>query len=187
MKKLIAIVLAILALSALTVSAFAAGTASAAPTAEAREEAPEITAKLTEADSLAAALKDAGMKETDVTVDRNKLSEKTTTGGETVAVYSVKFFNDTTTCKYYIDANTGAILYKSIEFQNPDFIFQSRGSGDDRGEASGEMRGEGSGEMTDGASGEMTDSASGDMSRSGRHHSASSEMDADAAADIVTA
>ena len=169
MKKIIAILLAVLAISAVTVTAFAVGSPEAAETeaaAPAKEETT-IAAALTEEQALAAALKDAGLKEADVTVDRNKLTEKTTADGETVAVYSVKFSNDTTTCKYYIDANTGAILYKSLVFQSADVVF--------------------AGHSHDVASGEMNADASGEMGRSGRHHAASEDAEADAQTDTTVA
>ena len=70
-EKHIAIFLAVLALSALTVTAFAAGfpepeTTEATATAK---EKTTIAAALTEEQALAAALKDAGRKEADVTVE----------------------------------------------------------------------------------------------------------------------
>ena len=177
MKKIIAILLAVLAISAVTVTAFAAGSPEAAETesaAPAKEETT-IAAALTEEQALAAALKDAGLKEADVTVDRNKLTEKTTADGETVAVYSVKFSNDTTTCKYYIDANTGAILYKSLVFQSADVVF----AGHSHDGASGEMNAD--------ANGEMNADASGEMGRSGRHHDASEDAEADVLTDTTAA
>ncbi len=194
MKKTIAIALAILALAALTVTAFAAG--EAAPAAG-PEETAAIEAKLTEADALAAALKDAGEKEADVTVTKNKLSEKETVDGETVAVYTVRFTTDTTTYKYILDANTGAVLYKSIVFESPDVVFKSREGGEDggRGEASGEP----SGEMNENGRGgrassepDGTDSASGETGRgsgrSGGRRGASAEPAAEAVQpDAVTA
>lgn len=141
MKKIIAMMLVLCALAALTVSAFAAGSAEPETTetaAAVQEEQSEIAAKLSEADTLAASLKDAGEKEADVTVTKNKLSEKTTENGETIPVYTVKFSTDTTTYKYYIDGNTGAIIYKSVEFQNPDIVLKSHSRGDSD-KASGEM------------------------------------------------
>ena len=136
MKKIIAMLLALCALAAFTVSAFAASSPEPEAAAAAKEET-EIAAKLSEADALAAALKDAGEKEADVEVTKNKLSEKTTEDDETIPVYTVKFSTDTTTYKYYIDGNTGAVIYKSVEFQNPDIVLKSHGRGDSD-KASGE-------------------------------------------------
>ena len=133
MKKILAVMLA---LCALTASAFAAGSAepavdAASAATEAAESEKIIEAALTEEQALAAALKDAGEKEADVTVTKNKLTEKTLVSGEKVAVYSVKFETETTTYKYYVDGNTGAVLYKSIEFCSPDFALQSRSRSDE--------------------------------------------------------
>jgi len=163
MKKIIAILLALCALAALTVTASAS--ASAEPAAAAAGEETVIAAKLTEADALAAALKDAGEKEANVEVTKNKLSERTTEDGETIPVYTVKFSTDTTEYKYYIEGNTGAVIYKSVEFQNPDIVLKSRG-GADSGTASAEPEersGRASGEMS-GDEETVTDSA-----RTGRH------------------
>lgn len=157
MKKTAAILLAVLALSALSVTALAASSPEQEP---AEADAPvreEAVAALTEEQALAVALKDAGFEESEVTVDRSRLTEKTTVDGEAVAVYSVKLSNDTTTCRYYIDANTGAILYKSLEFRSADIVFA--GGSHSRGGTGGEMDGE----------------ASGEMGRSGRRQSASAE------------
>ena len=139
MKKIIAILLALCALAALTVSAFAAS--SPEPEAAAQEETA-IAAKLSEADALAAALKDAGEKEADVEVTKNRLSEKTTEDDETIPVYTVKFSTGTTEYKYYIDGNSGVVIYKSVEFQNPDIVLKSHGRGD-TDKASGEMDADG--------------------------------------------
>ncbi len=135
MKKTIAMILALLALSALTVSVFASEEPAAvseepAAAAAASEEKTEIAAVLTEEEALAAALADAGEAEENVTVTKNRLSEKETVDGRTIAVYTVRFSTDTTTWKYFIDANTGAVLYKSVEFQSPDAVFKSRDRGD---------------------------------------------------------
>lgn len=171
MKKIISIVLAIAALAALAVTAFAAAEPEAA--AAAAQEETTISAKLSEDAALAAALKDAGEKEANVTVTKNSLSEKTTTDDETIAVYTVKFETETTTWKYIIDANTGAILYKSIVFQSADVTFKSHSrSGSD--EASGEMSG-----RADKASGEMDEDGT-VITRSGRSGHKSAGTDADA-------
>ena len=189
MKKTIIIMLAILALSALTVSAFAA--ADAAPAAE-PEETAVIEAKLTEADALAAVLKDAGEKEADVTVTKNKLSEKETADGETVAVYTVKFTNDTTTWQYILDADTGAILYKSFEYQSPDVVFKGRDRSDngDRGEmAGGEMNENGRGMKAGGemaANGEASAEPARGSGRSGGRRGASGEPDSVSSATETT-
>ena len=159
MKKIIAITLAVLALSALAVTAFAASSSEQDAAAPAAEETMIETA-LTEEQALAAALKAAGEKEADVTVTQNKLSEKETTDGESIAVYTVEFSTETTTYKYILDANTGEIYYSSVEFQNPDVIFKVRDRGEGRGEASGEM---GEGGRSDKANGEKRGRASGEM------------------------
>lgn len=177
MKKIIAIMLVLAALAALTVTAFATGSAEPAAAVEAvtsaSVEAEEtIDAALSEDAALAAALKDAGEKEADVTVTKNKLSEKTTEDDETIAVYTVKFNTDTTTYKYYVDANTGAILYKSIEFRSADVVFKSHS----RGEADGRSD-KASGEMT--GSSEMT-AETGRSGKTGGHKSSAAETDASA-------
>lgn len=188
MKKIIAVILVVLALSALAVTAFASASpeAAAAQTAAPAQEETTVSAALTEEQALAAALKDAGLKEADVTVDRNKLTEKDTADGGTVAVYSVKFSNDTTTCKYYIDANTGAILYKSFVYQSADVVFVGRG------EAGGGMRAESDSESGDeanagkgrAASGEMSEDASGETGRSHSRRSASADAGTGAAPEV---
>ena len=163
MKKIIAIILVVLALSALAVTAFAANSTEQEPVVPAVEETT-IEAALTEEQALAAALKDAGEKEADVTVTQNQLSDKETTNGEQIAVYTVKFSTETTTYKYIMDANTGEIYYSSVEFQNPDVVFKSRDRGEGRGEASGEM---GEGGRNDRTGGEMRGRASGEMDENG--------------------
>ena len=185
MKKIIAVIVAVLALSALTVTAFASGSPEPAEEAVAAPEAEEavIAAALTEEQALAAALKDAGLKEAAVTVSKNKLSEKETEDGETVAVYTVKFSTETTEFKYILDANTGAILYKSMEFQSPDVVFKSRdrnGSDGEKSEASGEMRGEAKDETE-------ADAATGASTRGSGRRSSTSEPDAEAALTDTTA
>ena len=183
MKKIIAIILAVLALSALTVTAFAAGSAEP-ETAEAAAPAAEETtaaAALTEEQALAAALTDAGEAEENVTVTKNSLSEKETADGGKIAVYTVKFSTETTAYKYILDANTGAVLYKSLEFQSPDVVFQSRGKGEERGKSGGETdredgttvgktrSGKASGEMNAESSGTSdADSVTGASTRGGR-------------------
>ena len=108
-------------------TAFAAETVKPA---EEKEETVQISAKLTGDDALAAALKDAGKSEADVMVKKNSLSEKETETGEKVAVYTVRFNDETTNYKYFVEANTGEILYKNIEYQKADMVFKGR----DRGE-----------------------------------------------------
>ena len=195
MKKIIAITLAVLALCALAVTAFAAG--DAAPAAE----ESTIEAALTGEQALAAALKAAGEKEADVTVTQDKLSEKETTDGEQIAVYTVRFSTETTTYQYILDANTGEIYYSSAEFQNPDVIFRGRDRGEGRGEASGEMgeggrsgkaggekRGRASGEMDAEADGEAAiDGTTGASVRQGGGKGSRPEASAEPAADTVTA
>ena len=195
MKKLIAITLAVLALCALAVTAFAAG--DAAPAAE----ETTIKAALTEEQALAAALKAAGEKEADVTVTQNRLSEKTTTDGEQIAVYTVTFSTETTTYQYILDANTGEIYYSRAEFQNPDVVFKDRGRGEGRGEASGEpgeggrsgkgggeKRGRASGEMDTEAGGEtVIDGTTGASVRQGGGRGSRQEASAEPAAETVTA
>ena len=195
MKKIIAITLAVLALCALAVTAFAAGDA-----APAAEEAT-IEAALTEEQALAAALKSAGEKEADVTVTQNRLSEKTTTDGQQIAVYTVQFSTETTTYQYILDANTGEIYYSSAEFQNPDVIFKGRDRGEGRGEASGEMgeggrSGKAGGEKRGRASGEMgaedggetvIDGTTGASVRQSGRGGSRQEASAEPAADTVTA
>ena len=88
----------------------------------------ETAVKLSEEEALTAALKDAGERETAITVSKNKLAEKELANGETIMVYSIRFSTDTTTYKYYIDANTGAILYKKTEFCAADFILKNNNS-----------------------------------------------------------
>lgn len=166
MKKIIAITLAVLALSTLAVTAFAAGSAEQDVATPAAEETT-IEAALAEEQALAAALKAAGEKEEDVTVTQNKLSEKETTDGESIAVYTVKFNTKTTTYKYILDANTGEIYYSSVGFQNPDVVFKNRDRGEGRGEASGEIgeggrSGKASGEIRSRDSGEMDTEAGGE-------------------------
>ena len=185
MKKIIAI---LLALSALTVSALAAGSsepkAADAVISASEEAAPELTAVLTEEAALAVALKDAGLTEDAVAVSRNKLTEKDGADGQSIVLYSVKFSTDTTSYKYYVDGNTGAILYKSVEFRSPVLASADRGgeteAAEETGETSSRSRGTRSnGEMNedgntaaqaeDAASGETSGSVEGKTSsRSGR-------------------
>ena len=165
MKKIIAMLLALCALAALTVSAFATSSPEPETAAAAEEAETEIAAKLSEADALAAALKDAGEKEADVEVTKNKLSERTTEDDETIPVYTVKFSTATTEYKYYIDGNTGAVIYKSVEFQNPDIVLKSRGSSSKASSEMDESAGRSSGELTE-------DAGTADQSaRTGRHKS----------------
>ena len=91
MKKYIAIMLTVLALSTLSITAFAADTTQAGETgtSASEEEKSTISFDLTEKEALAAALKDAGEKEADVTVTKNSLSEKETQDGGKIAVYTV--------------------------------------------------------------------------------------------------
>ena len=161
MKKLITILSTILTVSALSVAVFAAGTTetegtgAAAPAAEESNgteaaapaaEETAITAELTEKQALEAALKDAGEKEADVTVTKNKLSEKEKQDGGKIAVYTVKFNTNTTSYKYILDANTGAVLQKSLEYNNPDVVFKNRDHAGKRdGAGSGKHNGTGSG------------------------------------------
>lgn len=181
MKKIIAILLALCALTALTVSAFAASSpepeAAEDTAVAAAQEETEITAKLSEDDALAAALKDAGEKEADVEVTKNKLSERSTEDDETIPVYTVKFSTDTTEYKYYIDGNTGAVIYKSVEFQNPDIVLKSRGRSESD-KASGDM--DASDEMSE--DGETITGSTRDR-RDGSHKTASAESDA---SDVLT-
>ena len=187
MKKIIAI---LLALSALTVSALAAGSsepkAADAVISASEEAAPELTAVLTEESALAVALKDAGLTEDAVAVSRNKLTEKDGADGQSIVLYSVKFSTDTTSYKYYVDGNTGAILYKSVEFRSPVLASADRGgeteTAQETGETSSRSRGtKSSGEMNEdgntaaqveddtAASGETSGSVEGKTSsRSGR-------------------
>ena len=65
---------------------------------------------------------------TGLKLNGNKLAEKELANGETIMVYSIRFSTDTTTYKYYIDANTGAILYKKTEFCAADFILKNNNS-----------------------------------------------------------
>ncbi len=182
MKKIIALLLALCALAALTVSAFASASSEPASTetvetAAAEETQTAIAAALSEDEAVAAALKDAGENEADVTVTKCRLSEKTTEAGETVAVYTIKFETGTTEYKYRIDGSTGAIIYKSVEFENPDYAFTSRSRS--ASAADNAASAEAGGEMD-------TDSRSAaESGRSGRsgHKSASSEPDG---ADVLT-
>ncbi|MDO5134087.1 MAG: PepSY domain-containing protein [Eubacteriales bacterium] len=183
MKKIIVMLFAVLTLSALTVPAFAvAGDSLDTKKVEAEQQASttqqedstkqegstqqdqaatEISAKLSEADALAAALKDAGQKEADVTVSKNKLSEKQTTAGTAVAVYTVHFKTVDTSYKYILDANTGAVYCRDVRFQSADVVFKGRGHGGKDGSAeTGSRPGKGkhggkkntSGENTNGGS-----------------------------------
>ena len=172
MKKIIAITLAVLAMCALAVTAFASGSAEPEAAAQAVEETT-IEAALTGEQALASALKAAGEKEADVAVTRNRFSEKETTDGKKIAVYTVKFSTETTTYQYILDASTGEIYYSSAEFQNPDVIFKSRDRGESRGEASGEAdeggrSGRASGEADEGGRSGRSRGEADEGGRSGR-------------------
>ena len=142
MKKYIAIMLTVLALSTLSITAFAADTTQAGETgtSASEEEKSTISFDLTEKEALAAALKDAGEKEADVTVTKNSLSEKETQDGGKIAVYTVKFNTNTTSYKYILDANTGAVLRKEYVYNSPDVSFKNRSHAGGRGEAEAEAR-----------------------------------------------
>ena len=147
MKKLIAIMFTVLALSAISITAFAADTAKpeGSGSSASAEEKTTITFELTEKEALAAALKDAGEKEADVTVTKNSLSEKETQDGGKTAVYTVKFNTDTTSYKYVLDANTGAVLRKEYVYNSPDANFKAGSHTGGRGGAGGRKHGKGSG------------------------------------------
>ena len=134
MKKIIAMLLALCALAALTASVFAAAAPQAVaaeePAVIQREEQPEISARLSEADALEAALRDAGETEATVTVTKIRLSEKKTENDQMIPVYSIRFSTETTKYKYGIDGNTGAIIYKNTAFQNPDIVLEGHGHGE---------------------------------------------------------
>lgn len=192
MKKLIAILLVLLTVAALTVTAFASGSAEAAATeavteteaAPAEVEAgtakthskgasEEIEAAVFKEDAVAAALKDAGFAEDEVTVTRTRLREKEDENGEAVTVYTVKFHTEDTTYKYHVDANTGEIIDSTVTEGVSEG--HSRGGSD---KASGEM----------GASGEMSEdgetiTGSARDRRNGGHKSAAVESDA---SDVLT-
>lgn len=176
MKKMIITVLTVLALSALCIPAFAAETAENAEkegtetTAPAAEESA-ITAALTKEQALAAALKDAGEKESNVTVTKNVLSEKEKQDGGKIAVYSVKFNTDTTTYNYYLDADTGAVLMKSYVYNSPDVVFKNQDRLRNHGGAGGKMHGKGKGK----ASGQAGSGTSGETSADSTSKATTSE------------
>ena len=145
MKKYIAIMFTVLALSALSIPAFAADTTRAGETggSASEEEKSTVSFDLTEKEALAAALKDAGEKEADVTVTKNSLSEKETQDGGKIAVYTVKFNTNTTSYKYILDADTGAVLRKEYVYNSPDVSFKNRSHAGGRGEAGGRKHGKG--------------------------------------------
>lgn len=170
MKKILATIFAVLMMSALTVSVFAEDQEAATQqktttqqeaatqqeTAEQQEAAAQIAAKLTEADALTAALEDAGKKEADVTVTKNRLSEKQTTTGSTIAVYTVKFNTADTTYKYILDANTGMVYYRDVTFQSADAVFKGRGHGKKESGGTGIRPGKGSRGQKKGTTGGST-------------------------------
>ena len=125
MKKIITTVIMITMLFTLAVPALAA---------EDKATEPEVEAAIgiSEKQAIETALNDADEKEEDVTVLKNSLTEKETEDGTAIIMYSVKFHTDTTDYKYYIDANTGVVLYKSIVYQDPNVSFKnhSREKGD---------------------------------------------------------
>ena len=188
MKKIIAILLALLTMAALTVTAFASGSAEAraAEAVTETEAAPaeaeagtakthskgaseEIEAAVSKEDAVAAALKDAGFAEDEVTVTRTRLREKEDENGEAVTVYTVKFHTEETTYKYHVDANTGEIIDSTV----------TEGVSEGRSDkASGEMSA--SGEMRE--DGETITGSARDR-RNGGHKSASAES---AASDVLT-
>ncbi len=184
MKKIIAIALTLLTVAALTVTAFASGSAetadaeaaTAAETAAAETEegavkthsrgaSEEIEAAVSKEDAVAAALKDAGFAEEDVTVTRTRLKETEDENGQTIAVYTVKFHTEDTTYKYHVDANTGKIIDSTVT--------EGVSEGHSRSErgASGEMKDAASGEAA--ADGEA-DAAASVTGKSGRGHKSSS-------------
>ena len=188
MKKIIAVLLAILTMASLSVAAFASGSAevSAAEAVTKTEAVPaedeadavrthgkgaseEIEAAVSKEDAVAAALKDAGFAEDEVTVTRTRLREKEDENGETVTVYTVKFHTEDTTYKYHVDANTGEIIDSTV----------TEGVSDGHADkASGEM----------GASGELSEddetvTESTRDRRNGGHKSAAAES---AASDVLT-
>ncbi|MBQ9031602.1 MAG: PepSY domain-containing protein [Parasporobacterium sp.] len=131
MKKTAITTIALLALSVLvSTTAFAAETPAEKEIPDsvsaAVPERPAVTAKLSEQEALAAALKDAGVSQAAITVTRTQLAEKQTDTGETIPVYTVKFSSDTTSYKYYIDANSGSVLYKNIEYSGKEFTLKER-------------------------------------------------------------
>ena len=182
MKKIIAVLLALLIMASLTVAAFATGSAeaSAAEAVPAEDEADavrtrgkgaseEIKAAVSKEDAVAAALKDAGFAEDEVTVTRTRLREKEDENGEAVTVYTVKFHTEETTYKYHVDANTGEIIDSTV----------TEGVSEGRSDkASGEMSA--SGEMRE--DGETITGSARDR-RNGGHKSASAES---AASDVLT-
>ena len=192
MKKIIAILLAILTVAALTVTAFASGSAeaSAAEAATETEAVPaedeadavkthgkgaseEIETAVSKEDAVAAALKDAGFAEDEVTVTRTRLREKEDENGEAVTVYTVKFHTEDTTYKYHVDANTGEIIDSTVT----EGVSEGHSRGDSD-KASGEMGA--SGEMSE--EGETITGSTRDR-RNGGHKSASAES---AASDVLT-
>ena len=165
MKKYIAIMLTVLALSTLSIPVFAADTTQAGKTgtSASEEEKSTISFDLTEKEALAAALKDAGEKEADVTVTKNSLSEKETQDGGKIAVYTVKFNTNTTSYKYILDADTGAVLRKEYVYNSPDVSFKNKSHAGGRGEAGGRKHGKGSdGKGSDGNGSGTTDGQSTD-------------------------
>lgn len=198
MKKTIAIVLAILALLALSVTAFASADAgetaepAEASTRASREMKTDIEAAVPEEDAVAAALKDAGFTEDDVTVTRTRLREKTDEDGNTVVMYTVRFHTEDTTYKYHVDAETGAILDSTVT----EGVSEEHSRGEDGGRggrASGEPGEDGrgmkaSGETDEDAGGEASSEMGRRSGRSGRgNKSASSETDAAAVLTDTTA
>ena len=153
MKKITAFLIAIITVCAMSTTAFASEEQTPADQTSASEQKTEttasaetsgvfrkekhktttvaeetqISAELSEEAALAAALKDAGESEASVTVTKNYLAEKKTKENEKVAVYTIMFSNDTTSCKYLVDANNGEILYKKIVYHNSDIDFSEHG------------------------------------------------------------
>ena len=118
MKKIITTVIMITMLFTLAVPALAAEN-------ETIEPKVETATGVSEKQALETALNDADEKEADVTVLKNCLTEKETEDGTVIIMYSVKFNTDTTAYKYYIDANTGSVLYKNIVYQDPNVAFKN--------------------------------------------------------------